>query len=408
MPVFLLFPIAAFAEGTERFCSGQFLNLFEDEGAPPEDFIIEKLKDKDIILFDDALHNLAEPWDFYIDLLENEEFRDLIDIIFLEIIPLNKQPALDAYFQTTPENKELLYPAFHDRAGWNYKTYFDLLAAIYEANKSRPEDNKIKVVAVSNPTYWSEIFTREDVRIYNESSAAGRDNLMFELILEEMNHFKDGEKAIFLTNTRHSYKGLKDNAGNFIWNTGTFFSQWQAGKTYSIRFHAPYLEVLKKKMLYPDQIVSAEGLEEFEISWSRPAKGALDDALENFKAPVALEISGNAIGRLPYLGNLMLIAAPGQTMKDAYDAMIFLKPIDDLEATADIDFIYTDEFKVEVARRLPLLFSDEQITGMMEGLGVKNLSDLTEAILVSKDRGPLPQATIVGPRDEWQEGCEAE
>jgi len=261
------------------------------------------------------------------------------------------------------------------------------------------------VVAVSNPSYWSEIETREDVRIYNESSTAGRDYLMYRLILAEMDGFEGGRKGIFLTNTRHAYNGLKGKDGKYIWNTETFFRQWHPDKTLSIRFHAPYLQVKAKKNLAEGQIVSSEGLEEFDIGWARPAKGAIDDALDELAGPVAIDIQGTAAGDLPYLGNLMLVAAPGQTMADVYDAMIFLEPIDTLEVTGEVDFIYTDEFKKELARRLPLLFSDQQIAGLMESLGAENMKQLTEAILVFQARGTHPQTAEVGPRDEWRQSC---
>ena len=44
----------------------------------------------------------------------------------------------------------------------------------------------------------------------------------------------------------------------------------------------------------------------------------------------------------------MLDAAPGQTMYDAYDALIFLAPVETCRQTAMVDFLYTEEFKHEL------------------------------------------------------------
>jgi len=132
---FITLSFSSLSEAQENFCEADFLALFEQDGQDPTNFVISKFDDADLLVFDDALHNLAEPWDFYASLFENEIFRDRIDVVFLEVIPLNKQPALDDFFTTDPMNRELLYPAFQNRTGWNYKSYFDLLDTIYDTNK---------------------------------------------------------------------------------------------------------------------------------------------------------------------------------------------------------------------------------------------------------------------------------
>ena len=41
--------------------------------------------------------------------------------------------------------------------------------------------------------------------------------------------------------------------------------------------------------------------------------------------PIAISLKDNVFGKTDYIGNHMLNVADGQTMYDAYDALIFLK-----------------------------------------------------------------------------------
>ncbi|MEJ2363699.1 MAG: hypothetical protein P8017_03295, partial [Deltaproteobacteria bacterium] len=69
--------------------------------------------------------------------------------------------------------------------------------------------------------------------------------------------------------------------------------------------------------------------EKITIKWDRIGNGIWDSA---FKAhgykPVAFTLKDNVFGQESYVGNHMLNAWPDQTMYDAYDALIFIGPLD--------------------------------------------------------------------------------
>jgi hypothetical protein len=50
--------------------------------------------------------------------------------------------------------------------------------------------------------------------------------------------------------------------------------------------------------------------------------------------------------------------AVGTNMSDAYDAIIFLAPLTELHISAELNYIYTPQFKPELERRLKLLKVD--------------------------------------------------
>ncbi|MCD4692943.1 MAG: hypothetical protein K8R79_08525, partial [Calditrichales bacterium] len=164
-----------------------YIDVLTKKGKYPIDFVLIVIEDHDLIIFDDALHTAVEPFEFYQELIKTPTFNDNAKYIFLEVISINKQQYIDAYLESETENVELLYPAFQDGfsgLGWSYKTYFDLLHTIYILNKSLPLDKRFKVFGVANPTYWSEIKTKQDVELFRKTLSS-YDFLMYKTILSE-------------------------------------------------------------------------------------------------------------------------------------------------------------------------------------------------------------------------------
>ena len=381
-----------------------YVKALKEKGDEPTHFVLDKLKQYDLLIFDDALHTAVEPFEFYHELVKNSEFQKEVKYIFLEGVSVNQQPALDAYFNSEKDDISLLYPAFQNDfsgMGWRYKIYFDLLQIIWKINKTLPPENRIKVIAVNAPTYWCEINTTRDLELFR-LSLAGNDYTMYKIILSYLDNFESGEKGIFLTNTRHAYKGIKNSEGKYFWNCGTFFYLHNPGKTYSVHFHNINLFFEGVKEVDPNTPKTTEGLEDVIVKWVRMEKGLWDSAFEVFSnKPVAFDLKDTPFGNAEYIGNHMLNVAPGQTMYDAYDALIFLAPVDEMRQTAMVDFIYTKEFKNELERRSKALYTEEQIKEILGNYGFESIRDFIEAYFHSEPEKLQPLIDKVGPIDEW-------
>lgn len=382
-----------------------YVNALKEQGENPFDFVIKKIEDYNLIIFDDALHPAKDPFVFYQELIKKPEFHKTVKYIFVEAIPLNQQPHIEEYLTTEPEDIRLLYPAFqndHSALGLNFQTYFDLLHTVYQVNQQLPEEDQLKVVGVSPPTYWSEINTYRDLELFRQSLKTF-DYAMYQNILSEMDHFSADAKGIFLTNTRHAYKGIKDKQGDFFWNCGTFFHQWHPGNTYSIRFHNVNLYIEKAKVVEDSTVKTTQGLERIEYKWVRMADGLWDSAYKIYgNKSVAVPLKDTPFGNEAYIGNHMLHSAPDQTMYDAYDAIIFLKPLEELRWTAKTDKIYTDEYKNELIRRHKIMYTAQQLQKEMKEYDVKTIEALVEKKCRSEPEKPLPLLENIGPIDEWK------
>ncbi|MCB0278068.1 MAG: hypothetical protein KDD94_01095, partial [Calditrichaeota bacterium] len=127
------------------------------------------------------------------------------------------------------------------------------------------------------------------------------------------------------------------------------------GHSYSIKFHNVNMNISQEKQNGEDTV---EGLGRYEYSWIRIDNGNWDKAFNQFGKPLAFELGQTVFGKTPYIGNHMHKAMAGQTMSDAFDAVIYIKPLEKTQFSASFDFIYTTEFKNELKRRLAVIHGD--------------------------------------------------
>ncbi len=379
-----------------------YIAAIENRGKPPVDYIVDKLKHHDLVLFDDFNHQAKEPFDFYQQLVRSDSFVALKPVIFVELFSVNEQPHIDAFLASPEKDMALLYPVFratYSPFAYPMQSYLDLMAMIYDVNRALPEEDRLHVVAASTPSLWPSIENAADYAAA-QKSLAGRDHDMYLTILDELGGFSGNAKGVFLTNTRHAYTGVRKKDDSYFWNTGTFFRQWHPDKSFSVRLHGQqlFIESVKAEGDARDQ----EGLSRKKYYWGRMQKGLWDSAFAaKGNQPVGFDLTGTPFGEAAYAGNHMLDAAPGQTMLDAFDGLVFLKPIDRMTATAKSNAMYDEAFVQEVVRRLTVYRTPEELADMMEKSGVSTLADYVRKQTAPEAEKPLIDASSLGPIDGW-------
>ncbi len=326
-------------------------------GKEPVEFVEGTLNQYDLIVFDDALHSAYEPFVFYNQLINSPSLNGRINYIFLEVINTTAQPLIDSFLNASTKDTTILIKAFQDDyagTGWRYQTYLDLFTTVWEHNHHLPDSLRINVIGVNPPIYWEAIHTWQDYELF-QNTLSTRDYFMYLEILKKMQNFKMGKKGLFLCNTRHAYKNIKNAEQQLYWNTTTFFSQRNPGKVFSIRIHNVTLSIQSVKKSETGR-KSTDGLNETIYNWVKMDNGLWDTAFAiNNNKPVAIPFAKTAFGKTKYVGNHMLNVNPGTTMLDAYDALIFLAPLNNLHFSAQLNYIFTPQFKPELQRRLMLL-----------------------------------------------------
>jgi len=366
-----------FLSGCSR--AGHYDAVISRAGEDPADFVEQTLNEVDLLICDDGLHPAVAPYDFLCNYLQQKP--GTADIVFLEVVSIKAQSAIDAFMAGEAKDTLLLAPVFRESFSyfWPYETYLHLLSTVWDINHRVPEDQRIRVVGVDQPIYWEGLQTREDYNIF-QASLTARDNFMYRTILKNMDYFQSGLKGIFMTNTRHAYKCIRDKDGAPYWNAGTFFHEWHPGKTYALRFHNVILNITASKD--PGENASTEGMDRMVYSWARMDDGAWDEAFaRNDNRPVAIPLKGNLFGRHPYMGNHMTNVKAGQSMSDAFDAVIFLKPLEETTFSAETDFFMTEAFKKEVARRVRVM-NGHRLEEFLKEQGCETVEEYVEKLCV--------------------------
>lgn len=372
----------------QTFTVKEYTSVLRKAGVDPITLVHGAIQTHDLLIFDDAIHSAKEPFDFYIRILKDTSFSSKINFAFIEVFSIASQSALDKYLNDSIKNNTTLLTVFQDDFsgfGWRYQTYLDLLETVWDINRRRNVNNKLRVIGVDQPIYWQAIHTREQYDVFSESLVA-RDYFMYSIILKYMDNFKSGKKGIFLTNTRHAYTNLKDSEGHLFWSCATFFRQWHPNKSLSVRIHNYSLFVGQKAASEKQTIA---GMEQYKYRWVKMDGGKWDEALNQIGKPVGIFLKSNAFGKTPYVGNLMHSSAKNQTMNDAYDAILFTNPIDDLHFSASTDFFYTPEFKRELKRRLNIIYDPSEIKTMWEQEEVSSIEEFIDLLSRPEPVKPL-------------------
>lgn len=356
------------------------VEVIRKQGKPPVAFVNEVLETHDLVVFDDALHNAYEPFVFYRQLIKDPFFQQKVRYVFIEVFSITLQPYINDYFNSPVKDSSILLKVFQDDFsgyGWRHQTYLDLFSNIWDVNQKLPIEKRIKVIGVDQPVYWEAIHTRRDYDLFQESLAA-RDYFMYKMITASLENFSGTRKGIFLTNTRHAYKGIKNKKGDFYWNAATFLHQFHPGKIFSVRIHnvSLFIEQLKNTT----GTKTTQGLDKYSYKWEKMANGTWDSAFAACgNKPVAIPLAGNAFGQSAYIGNHMLNVQEGQTIQDAYDAVIFIAPLEQLHFSASLDFIYTPAFITELKRRVILLHNNNT-DELLKKEGVSTIEEFIKAI----------------------------
>lgn len=337
------------AGGAERV--EELRSFLAAESRPAVEFVYSLLAERDLVLFDDALHDAVEPWDFYRELVRQPEAIDL-DVVFVEVLATSDQPLVDAFLAADKPRLDLLYPALRNDlngGGWPLETTVDFLLEVHEINRRRPPGRKLRVVGVSNPVFWPGFVRREQYLEFRRVVDLNRDYTMYRVILDAMQNFEAGTKALFLTNTRHAYKAIRNQQGELYWNTGTFFHRFHPDRTAAVRIHSAQLFLSRDPQ-------SGRKKARFD----RVDDGAWDAAFAAYgRERIALTLNHGPFGVTDYVGNHMLDALPGQTLADAYDALVFWAPLETIRRSARLAAVYDESTRHELRRRLPIVFGDE-------------------------------------------------
>ncbi|MBI5631116.1 MAG: hypothetical protein HY921_09555 [Elusimicrobia bacterium] len=318
-----------------------YVDFIKQKGQDPIPFVLDKLDKFRLVFLVEGRHFNADQYQFLKELIRNEDLIAKVGHIFVEVGSINMQPALDAFFNADTLNRTTLLKVYQNSSwaiGWDNLAVVEFMEEIWRINKSRPIKKRLKVHLTDMPWDWDKIRTRED---YDKAYATldQRDFHMYKVAKETLDQSPDeGSKGIFIINTRHGTINLRRQDGTFGDNTATYFHQRHPGFSYSIKIHDanPYYDTQTK-----------------ESHTLRIQHGLWDTAFRLAdRAPVAVPFDQSSpFAQTPFDGISTNYRVDGQTYKDAYDATLYLKPLEKYSGNATIPEYFQDSAYVQEVKR---------------------------------------------------------
>jgi len=335
----------------------------------PNDYVIEKFKDHDVIFVGEA-HYIKEQVEFIKDLIP-DLYKNGIYNLGTEFLNYEDTELVNKLITTEIFDEELAKEiTFKSLWHWGYKEYIDIYRKAWELNNSLPKDNKkFKIFGIQEVIDFSYVKTEQDLNNPEVMSKVFAGSFEFDeeegysanAIVREVLDFN--EKAIIHCGIHHAFtsyyqptyseekKGFggnlqKERMGNLIRNK-------IGNRTMTIFLHGPWYS----KDGYSEQVL--------------PVDGVLDSLFaskDNKKyVPFGTDTQQTPIGNLKGENSLYKYGYDNFEFEDFCDGYIFLKPINEYNSVTPIpNFIKPEQ--VEFVKTQELDFRNSDLTA-------KNLND---------------------------------
>lgn len=357
--------ICCFSQNPEIKPYVDFLKKVEKKSA--KDYILEKFKKHDIIIFCERHHKDISQYKLIKEIISDNYFKKNVGNIFTEIGVVNLQPEITGFLKT--KGLDSLYVekklnGFQQNCDfysiWEKYNYHYLLRSIYDINNN--SENQISYYPSGVEFDWKKIKNKEDYKREFEIETEPRDSLIAYNIINQYNKIKTeiNKKALVILNYRHAFKvhtirkngELQDNAGKYLFD-------YFGNRAFNILSNTPLFFVKTKTSTY-----------------DLHQRGKWDAAFKFTKEEDMGFDFDNSI-----FGNDNFDMWPGEThakYNDIFDGFVFYKNIEHHLLIDHFDGLVSKDFEKEFFRRYKI-----ELEYLEDSLMLKKIedSDLREIYL---------------------------
>ena len=288
----------------------------------PEEYIINKFKDHDIVFLGEfhRIRHDPELVQHIVPLL----YRHGIYNLGMEFACRRDQALIDSLVTAPDYDQSVTNRILADFiATWGYQDYADIFKAVWQLNRSLPDSvRKFRLVGLNAFNNWSLVKTeadRRDPKILAKVHAEGYgDSVMAETVLREIVAKK--EKALIYCGLHHAftqyhqpmYDAQKDSIVDFFQDRlGLRVFKAIGRRAFTISLHAPWNDPKYEKFVYP-------------------LNGAIDALMKEIGDrfyPVGFDTRNTPFGELTDTASIYQVGYPDFKLADFCDGYIFQKPI---------------------------------------------------------------------------------
>ncbi|MCD8092710.1 MAG: ChaN family lipoprotein [Bacteroides sp.] len=304
-----------------------------NEGMAPDDYLISKFNDADIILLGED-HGVKENLDFVRNLIP-KLYQKGIYMLGMEFGAYEDQAQLDSLINAPEYDEQLARELmFNYNTRWAIVEYMSIYKAAWEWNRSLPEGaKKFRVLNISYCYNWSEFEgARTPENMKKVFPLGNTEDFRCSLLEREVLAFN--QKILVLTGTPHAFTfyhfplydytspGFVRYEERFLGNL--LYSKY-GERVLSVALHQPFPN-------YPNH----------QPVWVSPVAGELEVLMRkaNNKA-VGFDLKNTPLAKLRD-NSYYSMGYTNFTLADLFDGYIFLKPIKEL-SSCSVDYKFMDE-----------------------------------------------------------------
>jgi hypothetical protein len=359
-----------------------FVDFLHSSAQEPRQFLLPALANHRLVILGEV-HHRPRYWAFNNSLVREKDFAERVGVIYLEL-PGNDQALIERFFAGQEYDPHPVIEMLRDNLwmGWPDQAMLDFFKTVWEANQSLPPEHRLRLVLVDMPRPWKDIKSREDWRKYE----GDRDEIMAANIQHDLReHAADRRHALFIVGWMHATRHVALPGGEPVKSAGwRLREELGATNVFAIFPHCP---VMSNNGDVQGRL--AQGL--FETAF-----GALTNR------PMAFPLDRGPFGQQPFDAP-SLDYLTTSSYSAAFDAYLYLGPLEDEVFSPLIPGFYTDEFVLELDRRHRL----DSGHGLIEACGFSKLDAENFIVWMSRTWGQPRRewsAFRLGPLDAWQRG----
>lgn len=203
-----------FSQKTELKPYTKFLQ--KNDFSSAKDYILEKFKEKDIVIISERDHRDMTQYELYLEVVKDQNFKGNV---YTEVGCWNNYQRINSFLLnshlTDKEKEQELLAIYRDldyTILWEKYNYYFLLNEIYEANRNREDKDKILLFPLDLEFDWNELENYSQYKLFesyeikniiHRDYIMGRNFVSFFEFAKERN--PERQKALVIVNTYHAY-----------------------------------------------------------------------------------------------------------------------------------------------------------------------------------------------------------
>ncbi|MAT70069.1 MAG: hypothetical protein CMJ58_11155 [Planctomycetaceae bacterium] len=348
-----------------------------EHGQPPLQFVLDALGSHRLVAIGEV-HHRPTYWQLNSAIVRDPRFAEVAGTIYLEL-PMHAQPLVDQFLAAEELNTALVIETLRDNlwTGWPDAAMLDFFVSVWETNRQLDPQRRIRIVLVDMQRPWRELIREQRLHKYD----GDRNQLMADNIRRDMATSADPRHALFIVGYAHLESVRHAGAEKPRRTAGVILREWLHDNLLTIVQHGPMIANMGRV-------------------FGRAAEGLFDEAFaEQGHAPVAFSLRGSQFGTHRFDLNGDERDSAMSNFEEAFDAYLYLGPLEDERFSPLISGFYTDDFAQELDQRYRLLTGK----GLVEGLRLPAADGQSLAQWMGHSWGqPRTWNSRLGPKTRWR------